>query len=350
MESLNLPVLDYHSPKLSEEMKECLEVNGVALVKVYEPGDDVLSQYQRNLDSVIFRVKPSGGTANGARNMGGITKGYGGTCTEEIWTIRLDQRIKQCFALLYPGLELHVGCDAYVGLEDDAVHNFKHNKRLTKEENRFFELTGGSLPGHIDVHPTNKETTGNQALIKLKEINSEFPHVIQGQVVLEDVPNGGATFICAKGEHVATDITHFNQRANRDFSTCTAAGYKYLDEKWCAADGIDAGTLILWDSRLPHGNKLADRGVDCKRRGLFISWQPVALVPEKLREDLKKRKFQAITNGGSTDHWAGYVPGGNKGHRGSHYSNGKKLTKVIHDSDNPVTFGPEMAEKIWGSI
>lgn len=348
MESLNLPVLDYGSPTLPDEMKEQLKVYGVTLVQLYQPDDPTVLQYLENLNTVMARVKPGGGTANGAKNMGGITKSYGGTCTEEVWTIRLDPRAKEIYSHLYPGLELNVGCDAYVGLEDDAVRNCI--SKADPYENAFFKLTGGSLQGHIDVHPTKLETMGNQALIKLKKISSEFPHSIQGQLVLKDVPKGGAAFICAPGEHVANDVTHFNKEARGDFSTCTPAGYKYLHGKWRAVDGIKAATFILWNSKLPHGNKLADAGVDCKRRGLFICWQPAALVPNEERADLKKRKFQAITNGGSTDHWAGYVPGGNRGHRGSHYSNGKKLTKVIHDSDNPITFGPEMEKQIWENI
>lgn len=350
MESLNIPVLEYTSPTLPDKMKEHLRVHGVVLVQVYQPDDPILRLYLQNLNAVMIKVKPSGGTANGARNMGGITKGYGGTCTEEIWTIRLDPKTKECYACLYPGKKLNVGCDAYVGLEDDAVRNFVYKEDRAREENEFFKLTGGSLHAHIDVHPTKMTTMGNQALKKLKEINSDFPYSIQGQLVLQDVPKGGAAFICAPGEHVGTDTNHFNRSAKGDFSTCTPAGYKHLHEKWRAVDGIKAGTLILWNSKLPHGNKLADAGVDCKRRGLFICWQPEALIPEELRADLKKRKFEAITNGGSTDHWAGYVPCGNKGHRGSHYSNGKKLTKVIHNSDNPIEFGPQMTEKVMDAI
>ena len=350
MESLDLPVLNYGSSTLPDDMKKQLEMYGVTLVQLYKPDDTKVLQYLKNLNTVMARVKPGGGTANGAKSMGGITKSYGGTCTEEVWNIRLDPKAKEIYTHLYPGMKLNVGCDAYVGLENDAVRNFTNKAARTKPENDFFKLTGGSLHGHIDVHPTKMETIGNQALIKLKEINRKFPHSIQGQLVLKDVSKGGAAFICAPGEHVATDITHFNQGAKGDFSTCTPAGYKHLDGKWRAVDGISAGTFILWNSKLPHGNKLADVGVDCKRRGLFICWQPAALVPDEKRADLKKRKFNAITHGGSTDHWAGYVPGGNKGHSGSHYSNGNKLTKVIHDSDNPITFATEMEKQIWDSI
>jgi len=350
MESLNLPALDYGSPTLPDEMIEHLKEYGVVLVQLYQPDDPTLSQYLENLNAVMMKVKPGGGTANGARNMGGITKGYGGTCTEEVWVIRLDPRTKQCYAHLYTGMELKVSCDAYVGLEDDAVCNFTNKKDRIKEENEFFKLTGGSLHAHIDVHPTNMETMGNQVLKTLKEICSDFPESIQGQLVLQDVPKGGAAFICAPGEHVATDITHFNNMAKGDFSTCTPAGYKHLHGKWRTIDGIKAGTLILWNSKLPHGNKLADAGVDCKRRGLFICWQPADIIPKNMQADLKKRKFEAITNGGSTDHWPGYVPGGNKGHSGNHYSNGKRLTRVIHNKDHPITFHPEMEKMIMDAI
>ena len=351
MESLEPCVIKFDSsPQFVSKMKEDLIQNGVAIVQLYEEEDPKLKQYVNDLNEIMNKVKPSGGTANGAKNMGGITKGYGGTCTEKVWGIRLDSKTRACYQALYNNLELMVGCDAYVGLEGDAVRNFSHKKDRTREENEFFKLTGGSLQAHIDVHPTKMTTVGNQALRTLNNINPEFPHSIQGQLVLMDIPKGGATFICAPGEHVATDVSHFNNNAKGDFSTCTPAGYKHLHGKWRAVDDIKAGTLILWNSMLPHGNKLADAGVDCKRRGLFICWQPAALIPDQLREDLKKRKFEAITNGGSTDHWAGYVPGVNKGHSGSHYSNGKKLTKVIHDKGNPITFSDEMKEKIMDAI
>lgn len=354
MESLQLPPLDYKSPSLPADMKEHLKKYGVVLVQLYHPADVELRHYLENLNTVMIKVKPDGGTANGARNMGGITKRYGAACTAPVWAIRLDKKTKQSYAHLYPGMKLIVGCDAYVGLEDDAVRSFSYKKDRTKEENDFFDLTGGSLQGHIDVHPTDMTTVGNQALEKLKEISSDFPDSIpdsiQGQLVLQDVPKGGAAFICAPGEHVATDVTHFNHMAKGDFSTCTPAGYKHLHGKWRAVDDIKAGTLILWNSKLPHGNKLADVGVDCKRRGLFICWQPAALIPENLREDVKTRKFEAITNGGTTDHWAGHVPGGNKGHRGSHYSNGHKLTKVIHNKDNPIKYDHDMEKQIMDAI
>lgn len=342
--------LDFESPTLPGDMRKCLEKYGVVLVQLYHPDDPVVRQYLENLNAVMLKVKPGGGTANGARGMGGITKVYGGPCTEEVWVIRLDPKTKLCYAHLYTGMELIVGCDAYVGLEDDGIRNFNKKKDRNTAENGFFKLTGGSLHGHIDVHPTKTTTVGNEALKTLKGISSDFPHSIQGQLVLKNVPKGGAAFICAPGEHVATDVSHFNTGAKGDFSTCTPAGYNYLDGKWRAVDGIKAGTLIMWNSRLPHGNKLADDGVERERRGLFICWQPAALIPEDMKENVKKRKFKAIINGGSTNHWAGDVPGGDKGHSGSHYSNGKQLSKVINDKKNPIKFDPEMKKKIMDAI
>ena len=363
--------LEFGSPTLATDMKEQIKKHGVTLVNLYDPNDATLLKYEASLGAVMARVKPGGGTANGARNMGGITKGYGGPCTTEAWDIRLDRKAKECYKSLYTGIELSIGCDAYVGLEEDAKRTFTNEKKRTPVENSFFKLTGGSLHGHIDVHPTKMTSPGNQALEKLKTICEDFPFSIQGQLVLRSIPKGGATFICAPGEHMTTNPAHFNCHAKGDFATCTHAGYEHLQDKWCAVDNLEAGKLILWDSRLPHGNKLADEGVDRKRRGLFICWQPTALVNGlgvdcKLivkngyvrvifnvtdeRSSLKKRKWEAITNGGSTDHWTGYVPGGNKGHAGNHYSNGKKLSVVIHSESNPVVFDAEMTERIEAAL
>ncbi|MBD53197.1 MAG: hypothetical protein CL450_07915 [Acidimicrobiaceae bacterium] len=341
-------VLDAHN---IAEIKDELKSQGIALVRIYEPGDPILVSYQHNMDSVMKQVRPDGGTAHGSKGMGGITKRYGGACTPEIWQIRLDSEVKKVYSDVYnlTGDDLFVGCDSYAALADDALRNPR--KKEKNAEDRYFNLTGGSLKPHIDVHPTNMTTPGNKALAKLKTITPDFPVSLQGQLVLRPVPKGGATFVVAPGQHTKIDAAHFNDDAKGDFATCTPAGYEHFEPLWRAVDNLDAGILILWDSRLPHGNKLADHGVDPQRRGLFICWQPAALFEDvEDRSSLKKRKWRAITGGGTTDHWAAYVPGGDRGHRGGHYSNKHKRSKVIHSDENPVEFGPEMAQKIYDAL
>jgi hypothetical protein len=355
MESYTAPVLDVESPTLGEDMRKQLEANGIALVRVYGANHATLRVYQRNMDTIMSRVRCDGdgnvGTAHGSKGMGGITKRYGGACTQEAWAIRLDPRVKDCFSVLYEGKALSIGCDAYTALGDDAKRGSAGGRKacVTAEE-RYFQLTGGSLQPHVDIHPTNLASPGNKVLERLRAISPGFPVSIQGQLVLRPIPKGGATFVAAPGAHQNSDPAHFDSNAKRDFATCTSAGYAHFEGKWRAVDDLDAGVLILWDSRLPHGNKLADAGVDPQRRGMFICWQPAALVDDTERPALKKRKWDAIINGGTTDHWAGYVPGGNKGHRGSHYSNGKQLSKVVHNDNNPVELDPDIAERVYAAL
>ena len=332
------------------EIKEELNSRGIALVRIYQPGDPTLHRYEDNMDSVMKQVRPDGGTAHGAKAMGGITKRYAGACRPEMWEIRLDPKVRKVYSELYniDAGDLIIGCDSYAALADDASRNPRTKEK--NAEDRYFNLTGGSLKPHIDVHPTKMTTPGNQAFEKLKA-TTDFPVPLQGQLVIRSVPKGGATFVVAPGQHTKIDAAHFDNNAKGDFATCTPAGYEYFERMWCAVDDLDAGILILWDSRLPHGNKLADHGVDCKRRGLFICWQPAALCEDvQERSSLKKRKWEAVKAGGTTDHGATYVPRGGKGHRGGHFSNGDKKSKVLHSQANPVEFSPEMAQEIYDAL
>ena len=106
-----------------------------------------------------------------------------------------------------------------------------------------------------------------------------------------------------------------------------------------------------WCLRAAASSSLARRltatnspfGVDPRRRAVYIAWQARALVPEGEREHLKRKKMEAVYSGGSTDHWATHVPAI---HRGSHYSNGKKRTKVLYSADAPPAYDAVLAQRI----
>ena len=101
---------------------------------------------------------------------------------------------------------------------------------------------------------------------------------------------------------------------------------------------------MVWLSRVPHGNKLADPGVDPQRRVVYIAWQARALVPdEDERRALKRKKMDALLSGGTTDHWATHVP---KVHRDVHYSNGKRKTAVLYTRDRPPSYDPALMATI----
>lgn len=95
---------------------------------------------------------------------------------------------------------------------------------------------------------------------------------------------------------------------------------------------------------MPCGNKLADHGVDPERRGVFVSWQARALVPDaEERATLKRKKMNAVATGGSTDHWSTHVP---KVHKGSHYSNGKGVTQVLYAEGSPPVYDADLARRV----
>ena len=80
------------------------------------------------------------------------------------------------------------------------------------------------------------------------------------------------------------------------------------------------------------------------RRAVYIAWQARALVPDAAdRARLKRKKLDAVYSGGSTDHWATHVP---KVHRGSHYSNGKRVTRVLYSAAAPPAYDAELARRI----
>lgn len=336
--------LDYASKTFEKDLVNALETNGVVVVVgIYKPDSPKLQFYQQKINEIIDLVRPDGLTPNGSMRMGGILKRYGAASAEQSFYARLAPPVKAIFQIVY-GPNLMVGCDGLVALRSDAGRTFTNDKKSTPEKNKYFNWTGSSLQAHIDVHPSCDSSPGNKALKRLQEVNPRFPAAIQSQFVLRDIPAGGATFVAAPGYHRHSDPKFFNCEGQKDFCVCNDAGYREFDGKWVAFDNIPAGSLILWDSRLPHGNKQADPGVNCERLGIFISWQPRSLAQED-HQMLKKRKLNAIQNGGSTDHWAHYVPVGGRGHGGSHYSNGKQSSKVIHSRENPVKFEDPILEK-----
>ena len=297
MKSLDLAVHDLDSLD-TEALRSDLLATGIAGVRLYGPEDPVVVSYASNIDETAMLVRPDGGTAHGSRSMAGITKRWGAATHPKVWDVRLDSRARRVFELLYGTDDVAIGCDAYVCLRNDAVR--QSTKVLhTDPEKKFHQQTGGGLKPHIDINPHMESTPGRKGEKRLAHLCPEFPLAVQGQLVLRSVPAGGATLVVAPGEHKHTHEMHFCSDQKRDFAVCTPAGYSYFDGMWRAVDSVERGVLILWASRLPHANKLSDKGVDPERLGLFISWQPRALVPMAEQMQLKRQKWRAITSGGT---------------------------------------------------
>ena len=328
-----------------DEIRLSLRSDAVAVVQLYDSDDPLLDQYESGMDECASMLRGDDGTPNGGRGMGGITKGYGAACHPGVARTRLDPKARAVFAAVYGAepREMCTGWDAVGILGTDAVR--KHPARTPPEDpmKAFFDLTGGSLQPHVDV---GKNSYGSAMEERMREVHPIFHSCVQSFFVCRSVPQGGATLVVSPGPWYDTtaDPLHFHGENGRDFCIATEEGYAHFHGTWRAVDGVPRGCLVLWLSRAPHGNKLADVGVDPQRRVVYISWQMRALVPtQEERDALAERKMGAILSGGTTDHWATHVP---KVHRGSHYSNGKRLTTVIFSRDSPPEYDDELMQRI----
>lgn len=327
-----------------DEIRTDLKNNGVCVVKLYDENDPRVMDYERGMDDLAHMLRDDGGTAHGARGMGGIVKTYGAGCDPTAARVRLDPGPRRVHAAIYglPEDDVMTGWDAVGILGSDAARTKMPKTRHPDAQRDYMARTGGSLQPHVDV---GINTYGSRTQEVMKTLHPEFAACVQSQFVCTSVPRGGATLVVAPGAYYDTpvDPALFDTSKNRDFCVCTPQGYEHFRDAWRAVDGVPRGCLILWISQTPHGNKLANVGVDPKRRVVYISWQARALVPEDDRASLKRKKMDVVFSGGSTDHWSTQVP---KVHRGSHYSNGKKITKVVYDKDHPPVYDEELLSMI----
>lgn len=328
-----------------EDIRRCLREDGVTVVQLYDEDDPLMEEYEQGMDECAATLRADGGTPHGGRAMGGITKRYGGACHPKVALIRVDAKARGVHAAIY-GVESRdvcTGWDAIGVLGEDAVRKSPSRVPPDDPARAYFQLTGGSLQPHVDV---GQNSYGARMETRMREAHPIFSSCVQSFLVCRSVPRGGATLVVSPGPWYETgpDSAHFDMNNGRDFCIATEQGYAHLHGTWRAVDDVPRGCLVLWLSRVPHGNKLADIGVDPRRRVVYISWQSRALVDsEEERRALKRKKMEAILSGGTTDHWATHVPAV---HRGSHYSNGKQITNVLFSHDRPPEYDDELLARI----
>ena len=323
-------------------VRDDLMSNGFSVVRLYEKDCEKMVSYERGIDTLAKQLRADGGTPHCAKGMGGITKVYGAGCHPISAEVRLDDRARELQSRLY-GLnpeDVMSGWDAVAIVGKDGIRT-KKRKIPTDPKDAFFYGTGGTLPPHVDIDPDGK-TVGASTERKMFNLHPIFPYVIQSQFVCKSVPKGGSTFVIAPGGYADAMPSNVLFNGGRDYAPCTDEGYIHFHGKWRSVEA-ERGSLILWISRAPHANKLANCGVDPERRVVFISWQDRRLVDDTERNLLKKRKLEAVYSGATTDHWSTQIP---KLHRGSHYSNKNQQTRVLYTSANPPNYSEELSSKI----
>lgn len=344
MQSLAPTIHDGRDAPPTEALRRDLRAHGVAVVRLYDADDSQMEEYERGMDECAAMLRADGGTPHGGRGMGGITKPYGGACHPGVARVRLDPKARAVHAGIYgvASTDVCTGWDAVSILGTDAVRRAPSVPEDPAKA--YFQLTGGSLQPHVDV---GRDSYGSRMEARMLELHPDFSACVQSIFVCRSVPRGGATLVVSPGPWYETrevDATLFATETGRDFCVATERGYAHLHGTWRAVDDVPRGCLILWLSRTPHGNKLSDVGVDPRRRAVYVSWQARALVAtEAERRDLRRRKWDAILSGGTTDHWSSHVP---RVYRGSHYSNGKGVTAVLYSREHPPMYDDELMERI----
>lgn len=346
----SLPPLDYTARDATdfESIRSDLKRNGVAVVTLYDASDPVIAGYEAGMVGLAAELRGDGGTPNGSRGMGGIVKPYAAGGHPAAARVRLDDRARDVHAGVYgvPTDDVMSSWDAVGILGTDAVRPKPPRVQSDDPRKRFHDLTGSSLEAHVDV---GIGSAGAAMEAKMRRLHPEFTSCLQSQLVCRDVERGGATLVVSPGDWYDRPPapTLFDMSKGKDFCKITDEGHAALVGTWRAVE-VPRGSLVVWVSRLPHANKLADVGVDPRRLVVFVSWQSRRLVGgDEARAALKRKKAQAIASGASTDHWATHVP---KMHRGSHYSNGAKRTKVLFTAASPPVYDEELSRKIDAAL
>lgn len=343
MQRLDTPIHDLSTAHPDVVRRELMN-KGVSIVRVVD--DERASEIQTRTAHVPTLLREDGGTPDGSRGMGGIAKRYGAACDPSIAHVRVMDEIRNLFALIYdvPSDQIMSGWDAIAVTGTDAGRPRPPTQASldhTDAQKAYQTLTNSKLQPHVDI---GIGTHGALMEEKMQTIHPVFPYCVQGQYVVTSVPRGGATLVVSPGAYAdaSLDPTRFTVNNGRDFCPCTPTGYEALRGTWRAVEA-PRGCVILWLSRLPHGNKLADHGVDPRRFVVFVSWQSRALVTDEERRLVKRKKMEAVTTGATTDHWSTKAA---RVYRGSHMSNGAKRTNVVYSVDNPPVYDDALRAKI----
>lgn len=332
-------------------VRHSLTQYGCAVLRLVDD-EDTLSAHASDFASLRSDLSVQNHTPSGARGMGGITKYFGAGVDPRVMKVRLQPAIRHVFSLLHnmPACDLAVSMDAIALLGVDAVRASRKRKGAAlSAHDAYLDATGGTLEAHVDISPGG-DSAGARIETELGKLGG-IGLSVQGQYIVEPVPKGGATFVYAEGDHTGPyDPQHFVVSSRDDFTPLSSSGYERYARCWRAVEQVSAGCLILWLSRTPHGNKLADASAPITTRGgVYVCWMPRALSGSEVEQrTLKKRKLEAALDGRTGDHWPTLLK---KKYGGAHYSNRNDRTSVLYGRSKGLNHGepawtPELREEI----
>lgn len=332
---------------MRESLIQALTDNGVCVVKLYR-NDEKDFNGKTECWEKLMKCEELG-TPCGAKG-NSLVKNNGIAMHPSVMEIRLDSRAKQVYSCIYDmDDDLSVSLDAVGFQSQHAVYPVRKRRVNTAKDQYELETNLSSVALHIDV---GYGTTGREMEERMAAKGFSFPFSIQSQILCQDSIPGGAAFVAVPGNYIKDDshLSFFDvSNTMRDHCQCTDEGYAFFEKRWgCVA--AEAGDLILWLSRTPHGNKLADYFTSPSRRSVMICWSPRSVCTEQELLTSKQKKIKCIQTGGSMTHWPLLPALSNKILSGGwHYSDRSHQTPCLYKFSAP-DYGPDLQKALLAAL
>ena len=289
MSSKSVP--EFQAQELRENLAERLRLRdtleggiGAAVVRDAVSEEELDAMRQEFADTIAAARPKTGKVGGGPPGSNGcsIAKDCGFPQSVVAWTARLA--VVWLYRLIYDVPE------------DDA---------MCTSMDALFYCDGATKPSTLKPHydySEHPESSAQKLRSRLRANGSPVSDAVQGILVLEST-EGVGTVLDTTG--LDEDEDRRKRRCGpqptdknvKDAKSCfrILSGEDLANREWSAPQG-GAGSLVLWNSRTAHSNRLPVGG---KRKAAAVCWAPAYVSDEKV----KKVKREQVANGGGTNHW-----------------------------------------------
>ena len=237
-----------------------------------------------------------------------------------------------CYFTLKPRIIMSIDSVSYRPEQKNPKK--KQKTALGPYHRTYIETSNYGLDTHVDV---GADGFGHKTETKLCAM-FDMP-CVQGGLVCAPVEEGGSTIVVVPGKYTekGPDYSLYQKvAAGSNFVPLKEEGYETYAGKFKAIYNLEPGDLVLWCSRTPHGN-MVGKGAKGERCVVFVAGLPNEVVAKEDRVTLKQKKFDAISSGSTSTHWANMPK---FEHSGKHFtdstSNPGDVTPIFHAEHNDL--------------
>lgn len=321
-------------PNDGAAMRADLEHGVCTVVQVLTPEEAIM--FREKVVRVMTQVRASGQTPHGAKGCGFVGC-YGAAQQEDVWVLRLNERLRTAMETIYGTPDLAVSCDnVFYWGADGGRESTPRTQRATSPRKLVQQRLGSTLCLHKDKGLTSYGARFEQGLRASNEL--AYHRSLQAQITLTPVTATSAGLVLVDGP---MDFTDDEQAVlftglDGDFCCCTDEAYDRFKDRLVKVC-VPAGCAIIWRSDRVHANCKADRDCDPRRVGLFVTWHPRAHAYDR------DKKMAFVMEGRTGCHWPLILTRWTRS--SSHMSN-------RHGESKPLTphFSEELRAKIWHAV